>query len=296
LTDAAAARVLYAEEIRRLAELRSERVAQAFAEVRREAFLGPGPWMVWNSERWAYEPTPAADPVHVYRDAPIAIAAERFLNNGQPSFVAKLIDALELQPGDRVVHVGAGTGYFTAIIAAAVGRDGRVIGIELDPELASRARRNLSAWPQATVVDADGCRHDAGAADAILVNAGASAPQSIWLDSLCLGGRLVLPLVRWPDRKEEFAAGGTGIVLRITRGRDGYDARVLGSVVIFPCIGGIDAAGDRNLADGLERLDVADGVRSLRRDPHEREPACWLHGDGYCLSSASSRGGHVIDG
>lgn len=290
MTEAAAARVRFAEDIRRLAELRSDRLAQAFAEVPREAFLGPGPWMVWNSERWAYEPTPDTDPAHVYRDAPIAIAPERFLNNGQPSFVAKLIDALELHPGDRVVHVGAGTGYFTAIIAAAVGRGGCVIGIELDPELASRARRNLSTWPQATVVDADGCRYDAGAANAILVNAGASAPQSIWLDSLCLGGRLVVPLVRWPDRKEEFAAGGTGIVLRISRGRDGYDARVLGSVVIFPCIGGIDRAADRNLADALGRLAAADGVRSLRRDRHQREPACWLHGDGYCLSSGA---GHV---
>ena len=284
MSDPAAARQRFAEEIRRLADLRSARLARAFADVPRESFLSAGPWSVWNIEKRSYESTPDADPVHVYRDAPLAIHAERLLNNGQPSVVARLIDALELRPGASVAHVGAGTGYFTAIIAATVGPSGSVAAIELDPELAARARRNLRAWPQATVVPANGCEHDFGEVDAILINAGASAPQPRWLDCLRPGARLVLPLVRWPTEAAEVGAIGGGIVLQVTRHPEEYAARVIGFVAIFPCIGGIDAAADRSLRAALERIDEAGAVRSLRRDRHERGGDCWLHGDGYCLS------------
>jgi protein-L-isoaspartate(D-aspartate) O-methyltransferase len=106
VSELSAARQRFADEIGRLADLRSPALARAFAEVPRESLLGPGPWSVWNTERWAYKLTPDADPLHVYRDAPVGIDPSRFLNNGQPSFVAKLIDALDLRPGDRVAHVG----------------------------------------------------------------------------------------------------------------------------------------------------------------------------------------------
>ena len=69
----------------------------------------------------------------------------RFLNNGQPSFVAKLIDALELRAGESVAHVGAGTGYFTAVIAATLGPSGRVTAIELDQELATFGGAQIGA-------------------------------------------------------------------------------------------------------------------------------------------------------
>ena len=86
----------------------------------------------------------------------VAIDPVRFLNNGQLSFLAFLIDALDLQEGEHVVHIGCGTGYYTAILAEIVGSTGRVTAIEIDAELATRARNNLAGLQHVEVVHADG--------------------------------------------------------------------------------------------------------------------------------------------
>ena len=98
--------------------------------------------------------------------------------------------------GAHVVHVGAGTGYYSAILAEIVGRTGRVTAIEIDPALAARAQENLTcAWPQVTVVAGDGFafRPDQPA-DAIVVNAGVTHFSAVWLDTLAENGRLLVPL------------------------------------------------------------------------------------------------------
>ena len=110
----------------------------AFAAIPREDFLGPGPWLMW---RWTrYVPTPDADPVYLYTNDLVALVAERYLNNGQPSLHAYLMHQAAPAAGEHVVHVGTGTGYYTAILAHLVGPSGRVTGIEYDPELAAKAR------------------------------------------------------------------------------------------------------------------------------------------------------------
>ena len=70
----------------------------------------------------------------------VAIDETRGLNNGQPSLWASLFDQLDLKPGERVIHVGAGAGYYSAILAEIVGSTGRVRALEIDPGLAERAR------------------------------------------------------------------------------------------------------------------------------------------------------------
>lgn len=282
--DLIAARRRYAETLRQ-SGLRSPTVVRAFATVPREQFLGPGPWQVLKTVPRGYRTTPDADPIHLYHDLPVGIDPARLLNNGQPSFVAGLIDALDLAAGEHVVHVGAGTGYYTAILATVVGSGGRVDAIEVDAKLAARARSNLADWPQVHVVHANGGEYDPGPADAIFVNAGATHPRSLWLDRLRIGGRLLLPLVRWPSDRSDAGAAGTGIVLRVTRQERGDAARILCSCMFFPCIGAVDADADRRLAAALARMPEADAVRTLRRDPHEIGTACWLHGDGFCLST-----------
>jgi protein-L-isoaspartate(D-aspartate) O-methyltransferase len=86
----------------------------------REDFLGPGPWQI---VRWGggYRATPDADPVYLYTDDVIGILPERHLNNGQPSLHAALIAAATPEPGEHVVHIDAGVGYYTAILAELVG-------------------------------------------------------------------------------------------------------------------------------------------------------------------------------
>jgi protein-L-isoaspartate(D-aspartate) O-methyltransferase len=278
-----AARRRFAETLRQTG-VRSALLLDAFASVPRERFLGPGPWSLLASPPRGYETTADADPVHLYRDVAVGIDPSRLLNNGQPSFVAGLADALDPRPGEHVVHVGAGTGYYTAILAHAVGPAGRVTAIEIDAALAGRAAANLADWPQVRLVNADGGSHDPGPANAYFVSAGATHIPPLWLDRLESGGRLLLPLVRWPAAADERSAAGTGIVLRVERHQRDYSARLVCSCMFFPCIGAIDAEADRDLAAALSRLDEADRVHRLRRDAHARDAGCWLHGRGFCLS------------
>ena len=75
------------------------------------------------------------------------------------------LDALELQPGEHVVHVGCGTGYYSAVMAEVVGPRGRVTAYEVDARLAELARANLRDWPHVEVV------HGNGAAQRLLFDA-----------------------------------------------------------------------------------------------------------------------------
>jgi|SRR5215475_4906283 len=92
-------RLAYAKQILAAAQVNDQRLEQAFAQVPREDFLGPGPWMI---PRWFgdYLPTPTDDPVYLYIDNVVQIIAERQINNGQPSGHAKWIAALQSSPAN----------------------------------------------------------------------------------------------------------------------------------------------------------------------------------------------------
>src|SRR5207248_11109762 len=136
----------YAKQIMAAAGLVDRRVEAAFAAVRRENFLGHGPWQILRWDR-GYEPSPGRAPVYLYDNDVVAIIPERHLNNGQPSFLATLIASAALRPGEHEVHIGAGVGYYTAILARLVGRTGRVTAIEFDP-IGRARRRELDRPPE----------------------------------------------------------------------------------------------------------------------------------------------------
>ena len=269
----------YAEELRAVANLQSEALVKAFAKVPREHFLGPGPWQVKSPGFESYWTTKDADPKQLYHNILVAIDPSRLLNNGHPSFLASLIDRLEVKPIDHVVHVGCGTGYYTAIMAEVVGQEGHVTAIEVDSELASRARDNLNDFPNVEVIEGDGGQIDAGPTDAILVNAGVTHPSAIWLDSLRPAGRLILPLTVTDDAD----GGGGGRVLKIIRQPEGFTASFISGVGIFSCVGGRDAELNQRLKEAFDRDDWK-SVQSLRREPHEQADSCWFHGRDFCLS------------
>jgi protein-L-isoaspartate(D-aspartate) O-methyltransferase len=279
-------RMRYAELIRKKAGLRSERLARALREVRREDYLGPGPWKIMRfSFPLKYEDTADADPVHVYDDVLVALDPSRQLNNGLPSRLCSWIDALDLNEGDHVVHAGCGTGYYTALMAHVVGERGRVIAIEFDPQLAERARTNLQQFPQVDVITGDASKLDPGPTDAMFVNAGAAHPCPLWLDSVKLSGRLVFPMIRWQTGNVMGVGGaGWGVMMHLEHLAAGWKARQLGPVGIFPCFGATDSEADRRLGEALSKNGLTD-VRSLRREPHRMEDSCLLHGEGYCFSS-----------
>jgi protein-L-isoaspartate(D-aspartate) O-methyltransferase len=188
----------YAKQVLAAAGVDDPRVERAFAAVRREDFLGPGPWQI---VRWGrgYVGTPSADPVYLYTDDLVGIVAERDLNNGQPSLHAMLIASAAPQPGEHAVHVGAGVGYYTAILADLAGARGLVTAIEFDPTLAARAAGNFSSVANVTVVQGDGAVVDFDPADVIYVNAGATRPAEAWLDRLKDGGRLIFKTAKSSD-------------------------------------------------------------------------------------------------
>jgi protein-L-isoaspartate(D-aspartate) O-methyltransferase len=133
----------YAKQLMVAASVSDSRIQQAFATVPRELFLGPGPWKI-GREDGTYLETPDHDPAHVYTDSVISIVPERGLNNGQPSFHVRLMAHAAPRSGEHAVHVGAGVGYYSALLAEPVGPAGRVTAIEFDSELARCAKSNLS--------------------------------------------------------------------------------------------------------------------------------------------------------
>lgn len=290
MDDLITARKRYAALIRKTADLRSDRLVRALSDVPREDFMGPGPWKTMRfSFPLQYRDTPDANPVHLYDDVLVALDHSRMLNNGLPSGLARWIDALDIREGDDVVHAGCGTGYYTAIIAHIVGSSRRVIAIEYDADLAARARVNLRSFSHVEVIAGDATTYDPGPADAIFVNAGATHPLPLWLDNLKPSGRLVFPMVRWPEGAKFGVAGaGWGVMLRIRRLQSGYSAQWLGPCGFYPCFGAVDSEADRRLGDALS-ANVLTDVHSLRREPHASDESCLLHGAGYCFSRIEAR-------
>jgi protein-L-isoaspartate(D-aspartate) O-methyltransferase len=278
-TELEVIRRAYAKQIMAAAGVSNRRIEAAFASVKREDFLGRGPWQV---VRWGrgYEPTPSRNPVYLYDDVVVAIIPERHLNNGQPSLHAALIASAAPRPGEHVVHVGAGVGYYTAILHRLIGRQGRVTAIEFDAGLAAQLATNFAGMRNVSVLQGDGARVLFDSADIIYVNAGATKPAETWLDRLAEGGRLILPLTA-----TEYPAGDVqrGAVFHIERrGSDFLVPRIF-PVAIFPCEGMRDPQSEAALAAAFEKGRVREVTRLYRGDDAPEED-CWLRGTGWSLA------------
>jgi protein-L-isoaspartate(D-aspartate) O-methyltransferase len=281
-------RRFFAEEIEAIANLRTATLVEVLASVPRERFLRPGPWLVRGEQDFGAgggggpRRTPDDDPRHVYHNCSIAIDPALQLYNGAPGVVAATIDALELTSGARVVHVGAGLGYYSALMAHIVGETGRLLAIEVDQALAAEAAANLSYMPWVEVREGDGTRLRGGPFDAIFVNAGVTHPQEAWLDDLVPGGRLIVPLTATIPAMGDTIGKGVMAIFTKTAGGD-FDARVLGIVVIYSGIRLRDDESNAQLGRALMRAPFPRFTR-LRRDAHDPGPGCWLHRPGSCLS------------
>ena len=283
-TELEIVRRAYAKRVMFAAGVRDRRVEAAFASVSREHFLGRGPWSIlrWNC---GYVPTPNRNPVYIYDDVLIGIVPERGLNNGQPWLHALLVASAAPRSGEHAVHVGAGLGYYTAILAHLVGRRGRVTAIEYDPALAAKLAANFKGKPNVRCSHGDGTRMEFDIADVIYINAGATRPADIWLDRLADNGRLILPLTS----KHGFMGPASvpierrGAVFRIERRGEEFLATRISGVAIFPCEGGRDGASEAALRAAFEKGGSERVTRLYRRDdlPEER---CWLRAPGWCLA------------
>jgi protein-L-isoaspartate(D-aspartate) O-methyltransferase len=288
-------RRFFAEELEAVARLRSARLVDAFAAVPRERFLPPGPWTVLADGADSYmlmagirtRPTADADPARVYHNVAVAIDPDRQLFNGQPGTLAVWIDILDLAAGMHVLHVGAGLGYYTAVMAACVGAAGRVVAYEVDEALRRDAVRNLAPYPNVDLRRGDSSGPLDESFDAILVNAGVTHPLETWLDALAPGGRLMLPITA--PLPAMGSTLGKGVVVLVTRQHDGaIAARVVTFVAIYSALGIRDPALDERVGIALTAGPGQwQAVKRLRRDPHDAEPSCWLHTGTCCFSTTA---------
>ncbi|MEO7131377.1 MAG: protein-L-isoaspartate O-methyltransferase [Dermatophilaceae bacterium] len=129
-------------------------------------------------------------------DGPIAIGHGQ--TNSQPRTVAAMLRLLEVHPGQRVLDVGAGSGWSTALLAHLVGPTGEVLGLELEPELVDWGSANLAAMKspgriRAAAPDVLGAPKE-GPWDRILVSAEATRLPQALVQQLGDPGRLVIPV------------------------------------------------------------------------------------------------------
>lgn len=190
--------------------IRSQAVLKAMERVPRELFV------------------PASERLNAYMDVALAIGEEQTIS--QPFIVGLITEALRLQPTDRVLEVGAGSGYQAAVLAELV-PDGSVITVELILSLAQRARETLGDLGYENVVVEDATEilgfPGGGQYDAIVVSAAApSLPRSL-AAQLAVGGRMVVP-VGDRDRQELICVLRTG---------EGVSFRMLGPCCFVPLLG-----------------------------------------------------------
>jgi len=167
-----------------------------------------------------------------YADGPQPIGAGQTIS--QPYIVALMIEALAVRPDDRILEIGAGSGYAAAVMSRIASE---VHAIERIAPLAERARRTIDEleYTNLTIIAADGTEGLAHAApfDAILVSAATAAVPPALFAQLAPRGRLVIPL-------------GSRLYQQLTRYRREANGEVredhLGGVVFVPLIGTTDQA------------------------------------------------------
>jgi protein-L-isoaspartate(D-aspartate) O-methyltransferase len=164
-------------------DIRSERVAAAFTRVPRHLFV------------------PEMSPQEAYSDRPLAIKLEDGVpisSSSQPAIMAEMLEMLDLRGGERILEIGAGSGYNAALLAELVGPAGTVSSLDLDADLVDAARAHLAdaGYARVRVTRADGAQGDPGHApfDAVIATVGVERIPPAWIAQLREGGRLVAPL------------------------------------------------------------------------------------------------------
>jgi protein-L-isoaspartate(D-aspartate) O-methyltransferase len=289
--DIAELRRIYARQMLAVANASTNvNLEDAYAAVPRQAFLGDGEWRI-NTPWLSYALIPN-DPALIYQDVVVALDRERGVNNGSPSLHARWLNVVTPRRGETVAHIGAGAGYYSAILSELVGSHGRVTAIEFDAALAARARANLADRPNVEFIEGNGFDWPQAPADVVYVNFAASRPATAWIENLTIGGRLIFPL--GVPRAGSYVGGHhvlNAVALVVTRHADGYAAEALGRVSfvyaesVKPAIPQKDIDG---LRDCLGRKPL-DEIKSLVWRKPQNPSLCWFDGADWALTSETVR-------
>ena len=181
--------------------IRDERIAAALRDVPRHLFL------------------PHLPPEDAYLDDAIVTKRDAdgqpISSSSQPAIMAIMLDQLTLAPGQRVLEIGAGTGYNAALMQHIIGPKGTVVSVDIEADLADQAREHLASagYQDVTVVAADGADgYPPGAPyDRVIATVGVSDLAPAWLAQAGPGARIVVPLdVRGSQLAVAFGRSGSG--------------------------------------------------------------------------------------
>lgn len=240
MSNLTALRHALVEELQRRRVITDARVAEVFAAVPRHHFL------------------PGVEPERVYSDQAIltkVVEGISLSSSSQPAMMAIMLQQLLIEPGQRVLEIGAGTGYNAALLRELVGPRGRVTTIDVDDDLVAGARAHLAAAgvaDVAVVLGDGGFGHPTNAPyDRIILTVGAADVLPAWVEQLRPDGVLVLPI--------QLGAGMYSVALR--KQRNG----TLISESLVPCgfirLRGVFASGERELRLGYWHAYVEPGPR-----------------------------------
>jgi protein-L-isoaspartate(D-aspartate) O-methyltransferase len=172
------------DQLRERDVIRSDPVAQAFAAIPRNRFLPGLPLeQVYRIDQ--------AIPTH-FDGAGVPVSS-----SSAPVIMAVMLEMLEIEPAQRVLEIGAGTGYNAALMDQLVGADGSVTSIDIDPEVTAEATANLgeAGVGGVQIVTGDGWLGEPGQTfDRAMITAECWDLSPHWVDQLTEGGVLVLPL------------------------------------------------------------------------------------------------------
>jgi protein-L-isoaspartate(D-aspartate) O-methyltransferase len=194
IADTAALRSALVEALKRKGALTDSGVEAAFRGVPRHLFLPD-----IDVER-AYSDD--AIPTKLQNGTPIS-------SSSQPAIMAIMLEQLDVRPGQRVLEIGAGTGYNAALLAYLVGEGGHVTTIDIDEDIVEGAREHLASagFSHVQVVRGDGGLGwpEGAPYDRVILTVGAPDILPAWREQLGHGGRLVLPLgLRGPQVSVAF--------------------------------------------------------------------------------------------
>jgi len=204
---------------------------EAFTAVPRHLFV---PYYYVATERgyerrWGEHPDPGERAEWLrgaYADVPLATRlrdGELVSSSSQPSLMARMLTALRIEDGNRVLEIGAGTGYNAALLAHRLGDDALVTTVDLDPEITESARRHLAAaGHRPAVVTGDGARGVAERApfDRIVATCALPSIPRAWLAQCTPGGRILAPVA-------------TGLVVLTVRDAAHAEGRFLATPAYF---------------------------------------------------------------